>query len=50
MFQIDAMTEMTEKEASEVTGGLIIVVCIVKSDAMVPETAKVSMQDFHFVM
>lgn len=31
MFQIDGMTEMTEKDASEVVGGaLIIVVCISK--------------------
>ncbi len=54
MFELNGMTEMTEKDARETVGGsLIIVVCIVKDQAGNPATndaAKVSMQDFHFVM
>ncbi|GEM_PF-5928570 len=52
MFQINEMTEMTDKDASDVVGGsLIIVVCIAKSGLPAGnEAAKVSMQDFHFVM
>ena len=38
-------------EASRVVGGsLIIVVCIVPKDQLPAESAKVNMQDFHFVM
>ena len=49
MFQIDGMTEMTEKDASEVVGGSLIIVVCLKGTAG-NDAAKVSMQDFHFVM
>lgn len=41
--------EIGAGEAKQVVGGLIIVVCL-KDAPPLADTAKVTMQDFHFVM